>query len=144
VTVEVDGNWYGWSHFDTVPLDFPTGQLPNSVRIERWKDSYTGRIGLSWDCTCTPGWQWRAGYDWDQTPQPTVNVDPLLPDANRNGVSIGVGYKGGSFTADLGVLYLFFSDRTRTKTAPDDPLGPFFGTYKTRALLVGLTLGYRG
>jgi long-chain fatty acid transport protein len=140
VTVEVDGNWWGWSTFEFVPLDFPTGQLPSSTRIEKWKDTYNGRIGLNW--AVSPTWQLRAGYSYEQTPQPIENVDPLLPDANRNGVSVGIGYSGGSFTADLGVLYLFFAERTRTTTRPDDPLGPFFGSYRTNALLVGLTLGF--
>jgi long-chain fatty acid transport protein len=140
LTVEVDGNWFGWSTFKTVPLDFPTGQLPSSVRIENWKDTYVVRAGLNWTANAT--WQWRLGYVYDQTPQPEVNVDPLLPDANRNGFTAGVGYNGGSFTADLGVLYLLFKDRTRTHTLPGDGLGPFNGTYKTNALLVGLTLGF--
>jgi len=142
LTVEVDGNYWGWSTFAFVPLDFPTGQLPSSVRVEHWKNTYNGRIGLNW--AVNPTWQLRAGYSYEQTPQPIENVDPLLPDANRNGFSVGIGYSGGSFTADLGVLYLFFADRTRTTTFPDDPLGPFFGTYRTNALLIGLTLGFHG
>jgi long-chain fatty acid transport protein len=142
LTVEVDGNWFGWSTFKTVPLDFPTHQLPSSVRIEGWKDTWVVRAGINWAANST--WQWRLGYVWDQTPQPEVNVDPLLPDANRNGVTAGISYNGGSFSADLGVLYLIFNDRTRTHSLPNDPLGPYFGTYKTQALLVGLTLGFHG
>jgi len=69
-------------------------------------------------------------------------VNPLLPDANRNGVTAGIGFRGHPVDLDLGVMYLFFADRTRTTTFSDDKLGDFFGTYSTRALLVSLTVGF--
>ena len=140
LTFEVDGNWWGWKHFDTVPLTFPSGQLPSSVIIERWKNSYAVRGGINW--ASSPAWQWRAGYVFDQSPQPEQTVNPLLPDANRNGITAGIGFRGHPVDLDLGVLYLFFSDRTRAKTFNGDQLGDFFGTYNTRALLVSLTVGF--
>jgi long-chain fatty acid transport protein len=140
LTLEVDGNYFGWSHFDTVPIDFPGGQLPSSTIIERWKDSYAVRAGLEWASSAM--WKWRLGYVYDQSPQPTETVNPLLPDANRNGVTAGLGWSGAKLSADLGVMYLFFADRTRNVTFSDDPLGPFYGTYRTNALLVSVTLGF--
>jgi len=140
LTVEVDGGWFGWKRFDEVPITFPGGQLPSSTIIERWKDSYAVRAGLEW--ASSPIWKWRLGYVYDQTPQPEETVNPLLPDANRNGVTAGIGFNGPHASVDLGVMYLFFADRTRTHTFSDDPLGPFNGTYSTRALLVSLTVGF--
>lgn len=140
LTLEVDGNWFGWSRFDQVDITFPGGQLPNETVIERWKDSYAVRVGLEYRSSAT--WKWRAGYVYDQSPQPTETVNPLLPDADRNGITVGAGWYGPHFSADLGIMYLFFSDRTRTTTFSDDTLGPFYGTYKTNALLVSLTLGF--
>lgn len=140
LTFEVDGNWFGWKHFDSVPLDFPTGQLPSATIVQRWKDSYAVRGGVNW--ASSPTWQWRAGYVFDQTPQPEQTVNPLLPDSNRNGVTVGVGYRGHPVDVDLGIMYLFFADRTRTSTFTDDQQGDFFGTYSTRALLVSLTFGF--
>ena len=139
LTVEGDANWFGWSHFDNVPIDFPNGQLPSATIIERWKDSYAFRAGLNWASSAT--WQWRLGYVHDQSPQPEQTVNPLLPDANRNGITAGIGYNG-PVNVDLGVMYLFFADRTRSSSFSDDTQGPFFGTYNTRALLVSLTLGF--
>lgn len=139
LTVEVDGNWFGWSQFNNVPIDFPGGQLPSSTIVERWKDSYAVRGGLNYAPTST--WQWRLGYVHDQTPQPNQTVNPLLPDSDRNGVTAGIGFRG-PVDIDLGVMYLFFADRTRNTTFADDPLGPFFGTYSTRALLVSLDFGF--
>jgi long-chain fatty acid transport protein len=141
LTLEVDGNWFGWSRFDQVGIEFPGGQLPNETIVERWKDSYAVRGGLEWASSAS--WKWRLGYVFDQTPQPTQTVNPLLPDANRNGVTIGAGWSGQHFTADLGIMYLFFADRSRNSTFDDDTLGPFYGTYSTRALLISLDLGFR-
>jgi len=62
-------------------------------------------------------------------------VNPLLPDANRNGVTAGIGFRGHPVDLDLGVMYLFFADRTRTTTFNGDQLGDFFGTYS-------LTIGF--
>jgi long-chain fatty acid transport protein len=140
LTVEVDGNRWGWSTLQNVPITFPGGQLPNSNIVQRWKDSWAVRAGLNW--TAAPAWQLRLGYVWDQTPQPEQVVNPLLPDANRNGVTAGIGFRGNPIDLDLGVMYLFFADRTRAKTFADDPQGPFFGTYSTRALLISLTVGF--
>jgi long-chain fatty acid transport protein len=140
LTVEVDGNHWGWSTLQNVPITFPGGQLPNSNIVQRWKDSWAVRAGLNW--TAAPAWQLRLGYVWDQTPQPEQVVNPLLPDANRNGVTAGIGFRGNPIDLDLGVMYLFFADRTRAKTFADDPQGPFFGTYSTRALLISLTVGF--
>ncbi len=140
LTVELDGNYWGWSHFKEVPITFPDGQLPSSTIIQRWKDSYAVRAGLNW--ASSPTWQWRLGYVWDQTPQPEEVVNPLLPDANRNGITAGIGFRGNPIDLDLGVMYLFFADRTRAKSFSDDTQGPFFGTYSTRALLISLTVGF--
>ncbi len=140
LTLEVDGNWFGWGRFDQVDINFPGGQLANESIVERWKDSYAVRGGLEW--ASSPMWKWRLGYVFDQSPQPTETVNPLLPDANRNGVTVGAGWYGAHTSVDLGVMYLFFADRTRTSTFSDDQLGPFYGTYSTRALLVSLTVGF--
>jgi long-chain fatty acid transport protein len=141
LTLELDGVWYGWSRFDQVQIDFPGGQLPNETVLERWKDSYSFRGGVEW--ASSPTWKWRAGYVFDQTPQPEQSVNPLLPDANRNGITVGAGWSGQHLTADLGLMYLFFADRTRTTTFTGDSLGPFNGTYQTNALLASITLGFR-
>jgi len=140
LTVEVDGNYFGWGSFNSVPITFPTGQLMSTTVLEKWKNSYAGRIGVNWASSAM--WQWRAGYVYDQTPQPEQTVNPLLPDANRNGITVGAGYTGKNFNADLGIMYLFFADRTRNSTFDGDQQGDFFGTYSTRALLVSLTLGF--
>jgi long-chain fatty acid transport protein len=138
--LETDFNWMGWSKFENVPITFtggPTDSLPDTNLPEKWKNAFSYRIGLRWNSS--PGSQWRFGLLYDQTPQPDEAVSPLLPDANRYGYCIGYGHTQG-FKFDLGLMYLNFKDRTTTKARSDQ--GPFFGTYETQAVLLGLNLNF--
>jgi long-chain fatty acid transport protein len=131
--VEGDVNWTGWSSFDVINISFPKGDLPNSSIPAHWKNAYNYRAGLRWNSS--PSSQWRLGYVYDQTPQPEEAVNPLLPDADRNGFAVGYGWIGPVHKFDLALSYIDFKSRTRSKSFAGD--GDFFGTYKTRALILG-------
>jgi long-chain fatty acid transport protein len=142
--LETDFNWTGWSSFTEVPITFTgttTGgsgnSLPDTVIPEHWDDANNYRAGLRW--TTSPTSQWRFGYVYDETPQPEESVSPLLPDANRNGVTLGYGHTG-PIGFDVAVMYLEFDERSRNRSFPGE--GPFFGTYNTRAVLLGFTLNF--
>lgn len=139
--LETDFNWTGWSSFDEVPITFtggPGNSLPSSVLPEEWEDVWNYRAGLRWTVSSTS--EWRFGYVFDETPQPEEGVSPLLPDADRNGFTLGYGRTGPGFNYDLAVMYLDFKERTRDQSFDEE--GPFFGTYNTQALLVGVTLNF--
>lgn len=139
--VEADVNWTGWSSFDEVLIDFTggaTNSLPDATIPEHWDDAMNYRVGLRWG---GPQGQWRIGYVFDETPQPEEAVSPLLPDADRDGITLGFGRDAGRLSWDLAVMYLQFDERTRGRSFPDE--GPFFGTYQNTAYLFGLTLGWR-
>lgn len=129
--VEVDLNWTGWSSVDELLIDFPTNPEFSSVIPEGYEDCYNYRIGLRLDVGPN---QWRFGYVFDETPQPEWNVGPLLPDADRNGFTIGFGW---GQRLDLAVMYLPIDKRT-TLTNQDG----FFGTYDTTAWLFGATVKF--
>ena len=139
--VEADYNWTGWSSFDTLVIDFTNNDLPDATRPEKWNDANNYRLGVRWNAPS--GAQWRAGYVYDETPQPEETVSPLLPDANRNGFTVGYGQSFGKASFDLALMYLTFEDRTRAKTLPEEgPSQDFFGTYSNQAWLLGLTVGF--
>jgi len=140
--LEVDVNWTGWSRFKDLNVDFTGGSgnsLPDATIHERWKDVYNYRAGFRW--TTSPSGQWRFGYVYDQTPQPEQSVNPLLPDADRNGFTIGYGFTG-AMKVDLSLMYLDFKERSRSVSFADDTSGPFYGKYKTRAWLFGATVTF--
>jgi len=138
--LETDFNWTGWSSFDEVPINFTggaTNSLPDTEIPQHWKDANNYRAGLRWTTSSTS--QWRFGYVFDETPQPEEAVSPLLPDADRNGFTVGYGHTG-NIGFDLSLMYLDFKKRSRNQSFPGE--GPFFGTYDTKALLIGLTLNF--
>jgi long-chain fatty acid transport protein len=138
--LETDVNWTGWSSFDRVEIDFvggATNSLPDAEIPEDWEDVYNYRAGLRW--TVSPTTEWRFGYVYDETPQPEEAVSPLLPDADRNGFTLGYGHTG-SFKVDLALMYLIFTERERFRSFPGE--SDYFGTYNTQALLFGATLGF--
>ena len=141
---EVDINWAGWSSFDTlvIQVDSPprpdNGEpaVPDIVRPQNWDDSYNYRLGVHWNSSEAS--QWRFGYVYDETPQPTPGASPLLPDANRNGFTFGYGHEGSGMSYDLAVMYLPFD----SKTVSGESDNYYFGEYNQTAWLVGLSIGF--
>lgn len=139
--LETDFNWTGWSSFDTLKIDFTRDQLPDATRPQKWDDVYNYRLGLRWNLAS--GNQMRFGYVYDETPQPEAGVSPLLPDADRNGLTIGYGWNGAKSSFDVALMYLHFDERTRAENFPGEgPDSTFFGTYQNKAWLLGLTYGF--
>jgi long-chain fatty acid transport protein len=82
--------------------------------------------------------QLRAGYLYDHSPVLTEYVDPMLPDANRNGYTIGVGYKiNEQWRVDASYFFLKFNQRTVQNT-----IIAFDGTYNMSATLISFDIGY--
>jgi len=129
-----------------VKIDFTGGTLggagnalPDTTIREDWKDANNYRAGLRW--STSPTTQWRFGYVFDESPQPEEAVSPLLPDADRNGVTIGYGHNGPGLGFDVALMYLDFKERSRNRSF-DDLEPTFFGTYKTQAYLLGVTVNW--
>jgi long-chain fatty acid transport protein len=128
--IEVDGNYTTWDVFDATTLKFDAvngKKIPDTVLPHHWDNAWTIRTGLNYQAT--PSLNVGIGYVYDQTPQPDEDVSPLLPDASRNGYSIGAGLKFGSSTLEVSNLFLFFHDRNTNGHQQDN----FNGTYKTFA-----------
>lgn len=139
--IETDFNYMGWSSFDAVPIEFTggaTNSLPDQEIREDWEDANNYRLGLRWDAS--PNNQFRFGYVFDETPQPEESVSPLLPDADRNGFTVGYGRTGGRVGIDLALMYLDFDERSRARSFENE--GDFFGTYNTQAWLFSGTLNF--
>lgn len=136
LTLEVNADYTNWSVFDKTVLNFDTTNgiaVPSSTLPHNWENTWAYRGGLEYKFA--KGW-FGLGFLYDKSPQPDEDVSPLLPDANRAGYSIGVGFKMGANTmVELANLALFFHERT-TSTNHDN----FSGTYKTFADLIVLNL----
>lgn len=136
-TVEIDGLWTQWSCLETVGLTFADSASLSTLITENWDDAFSVRAGAEWRKTETLAL--RAGAYWDQTPQPVNAMDPLLPDADRFGVTLGAGLGLGRVHADLFGLLLIIQDRS----TDGQSLRQYEGTYDTGVTAFGLNLNYK-
>jgi long-chain fatty acid transport protein len=130
----------GWSTFKTLDVAFATNPaLLNFSRPQDWKSTYSYRLGAN--KKASDRWDVRFGVVYDKSPQPTSGVGPLLPDADREGASFGIGYHTGPWMIDITEFALHF--KTRGTQGMSNADTNFNGTYKTDANLISLNLGYR-
>lgn len=136
-TIEADVTQTTWSRFKALPINFHTTPAASVVRVQNWEDTYSYRLGFN--KAATADWDVRFGALYDENPQPTERVSPLLPDSDREGVSFGVGYHKGPWIIDISEFLLHFKTRSTNGISAEN----FNGTYKTNATLLSVNFGYR-
>lgn len=135
--IEFDITRTTWSRFKSLDIAFATTPQINLHRPQNWEDTNSYRLGVNH--AATPAWDVRFGLVYDENPQPVEVVSPLLPDADREGVSFGTGYHPGPWVIDAAVFVLHFKTRGTMGQSQDF----VNGTYKTNAALFSVNLGYR-
>jgi long-chain fatty acid transport protein len=144
-TVEADFVWYEWSLFTDLPIYFDETTSRNTTRIEDYKDSWQVRVGAE---KRRGDFAYRFGYYFDRSPAPVQAVSPLLPDADRIGISGGLGWKFGAkknWNLDGYALALFLDRRYGyTSNGESDTYADYHyaGDYKTFTGMLGVGLGY--
>ena len=137
----VDFHWVFWSVYKsyTFHIEVPDIAFTEDLVVPtEWKNSYLFRTGFEYQTTDRLAL--RCGFIYDKTPQPATTMDSTLPDADRIALTGGFGYTFGHFTIDF--AYHFENFKKRTSERPDLP--DFLqGTFKTRAHLFGINLGYK-
>lgn len=134
LVVEADYQYVGWSSYRELAVEFLVDKS-KVVTPENYRDTFILRLGLEY----TMGdWQLRGGYFFDHTPVETKYVDPLLPDANRNGLNLGFGYRlSSNLSLDAAYMFLLINERKTVGSVYN-----FDGTYQSRANLFSLSLTY--
>ncbi|MCS7313657.1 MAG: outer membrane protein transport protein [Acidobacteria bacterium] len=142
---ELDVYWTQWSRFETIFLEVPDQPTFNQEVPENYKDTFSVRFGA--EKRLTDQWSLMGGFYFDQNPVPIESVDPVLPDADRWGVTLGVTYRRGAWRVEVTEFLLFFRNRTVT---PDRCEAEqvvcsrgYFGTYKAFTNLLGINVGYQ-
>jgi long-chain fatty acid transport protein len=135
-TFEADVNWYQWKTFDAIRLEFETEPRLDETIEEAYQNSFQYRFGL--ERVLSDTWAVRGGYFFDETPAPPASISPLLPDANRNGFCLGGSYTSGQLRLDAGAWYVRSAERSTDGQNRDQ----YNGSYRNRALTLGVSLGY--
>jgi long-chain fatty acid transport protein len=144
--IEADYQYVGWSTYKELLIEFKKDPSKNSKNPKDYENTYIIRVGGEYTMDA---YQFRAGYLYDNSPVATKHVDPLLPDANRNGFNVGLGYKvNENLSFDVSYLYLAFDQIKAVGTDfdnngnPGQTYGDFDGTYNAAANLFGFNIGY--
>lgn len=136
--VEADVMKMGWSSFKELPITIDGYPTLSSVRPENYEDSYTYRLGVEFKKSAS--WAWQFGALYDESPVPTESVSPLLPDADRIGLSVGVSKQlSEKMRLDVGYMHLVFPRRSTHGKDHDN----FNGRYENQAELLGFTVVYK-
>lgn len=138
LSLEVDYIFAGWSSFKEVVIEFPENQTGlTSVLEENYKDTWQIRFGAEY--WATDQLALRCGYIFDKTPAPTETVNPLLPDADRNDIGLGIGYKlNDRLQVDASYLAVFFKERSTEGKNVDG----YDGIYNSHVNLWALSFSY--
>jgi long-chain fatty acid transport protein len=132
LVVDVDAAWTEWSHFGGLTLAVEGAPELTLRAMDGFQDAWGFRAGVQY--TTLGGLQFRAGAVVDSTPQPRIDLSPILADGDRRGLTFGIGYR----RVDLSLMYISLDDQeTRGNRFGLD------GTYATDAWLFGVTLGHR-
>lgn len=139
--IEAGFDYVGWSSYDTLAIAFD--KMPGSPTMAYTSKSprnYTNSIALRLggeykfdDCLFL-----RGGVYYDQMPLEAQNVEPVLPEGNKIGLSLGFGYKLADML-DLNVGYLFL---LTTQTEVKDSPIMMNGIYNSNANILSLSLNF--
>jgi long-chain fatty acid transport protein len=102
----------GWSVFEELNIQFPEYPALDSTVREDYEDSKQYRFGVEWRASRMLAL--RAGYGFDETPQPIESMSPLLSDGDRDFYSLGLGFisKKNTWGFDVGYEYLVMQERS--------------------------------
>lgn len=125
-----------WSRFEALTVEFATTPTINFTRPQNWEDTISYRLGTNG--RVTENWDIRLGVLYDENPEPLEAVSPLLPDSDRTGVTMGLGFHQGPWIIDAGVMFLDFAERSTQGRSTE-----LNGTYETNATLWFASLGLR-
>lgn len=136
-TFEADFNWTEWSYFKELPIEFQDTPALNKKVEEDYQDSWQLRLGAEHRL---PRFTYRFGYYYDRAAAPVQSVTPLLPDADRNGVALGIGLPlKKSLSLDAYECALFVRRRGTEGQERDN----YNGVYKGYVNLAGAALNWR-
>jgi long-chain fatty acid transport protein len=135
-----------WQQFSVLQITFPqdaSGLLSRTL-YENYHNTSGFRFGAEWARDAK--WTFRGGYLYHGGAAPAETVTPLLPEGQRNELTLGTTVKlGAALSADLAYQYIRQNDRrgrTREPLAGAATTGLNNGLYNFHAHLFGVALSY--
>jgi long-chain fatty acid transport protein len=145
ITALFELDWTDWEHFHQLQVISANPVQPADITAANWQSGWFSSVGLEY--RPDDQWSFRTGVAYDQTPIPSLTLDPRIPDADRVTLAAGVTYRA-SDNADIKFAYehLFIADRniSQNPTQPGNALrGTLIGTTQSSVNALGIQLAYR-
>ena len=107
-------NWFGWSLFDDITVDFdapnPLDSSTFAVVPQGYKNTFSLALGARYDYS--QDWTLRGGVQYDETPT-QVDRSTLVPDGDRYWIAGGATYHWReNISLDFGATYIHVADET--------------------------------
>ena len=95
-----------WSAYDQITIEYKDMEdTPTIHNKKEYKDTIRANFGAEYQFI--PKWFVRAGYVYDKSPINEHEMDTLVPVDDRHIGSIGFGYKGETWSADIAYAHIF-------------------------------------
>ncbi|MDQ3046397.1 MAG: outer membrane protein transport protein [Bacteroidota bacterium] len=134
----LDINYVGWSSYDSLKIDFEenTEKLADIRSPRMYENTFMFRIGGQYKVN--EKWMVRLGSYFDMSPVKDGYVTPEGPDANKLGITAGASFNvTKKIQVDASLLFIEGMERTDTNMETQ-----FSGTYKSRAVVPGISLHF--
>jgi len=153
-TIEADIEWTDWSCVEEEFLTYPdlnnttdpTGLIRSTLNTDNpasrdWKSVYAYGIGAEYQAT--DNLELRGGLLYEQSPIPSANFEPVLPDAGKYGITTGLGYSMKNVKIDVSYAFFKYNDRDVTNDIGASTSSNADGKYKGYVNIIGLSLTYK-
>ena len=120
IRLESDVEWLQFSRFANLPVSFAG---TSATLAEDWHNTFTA--GIAGDWKFARHWVVRAGYQYYESPVPNHTFSPLIPDADQNVMTLGLGWQSGHNSFQIAYGLDFYNDRNIS----NDQFSNFNGKY---------------
>jgi long-chain fatty acid transport protein len=144
LTIEGDLQFIQWSAYQQLKIEIPTAIVSQGVKTfdKKWNNAFAGKLGAEYQYN--KELTLRSGIVFDKTPQPADKMEPMLPDANRLDLSLGMGYMfDEQLSVDFAYMLVLFSERKSEYIATGTVRPDMTGLYKSNAFLFGIDVCYK-
>lgn len=137
--LEFDVEWTNFSSFKRVDLQSRNPLVPSSIIPENHDDAYVLALGTEY--ALNSSWAVRAGYGHAFESVPESTFSPIIPGADRNFFTAGLGLKCCALSLDIAYQFILFDDRSIDNNVGADVGVSVDGEYESTAHAIVLDIG---
>lgn len=148
-TIETDVEWTDWASTEEELVKFPYEHDTNRLAVlnsgnpasRDWRGVFSYGIGAEYQAT--DKLELRGGFLYEASPISSANFEPVLPDANKHGVTMGAGYLLKDVKIDVSYAFFKYRDRDVSNDVGLSTNSNVDGKYKGYVNIVGLGVTYK-